>query len=138
MTNHMDILTTAVQTLQERGGQYGPVEICFDRASKLASVRLNREITMYDIAIIMSCVKQARQVESPTLVDSWVDDVNYIAIAAQFATAQFGGSDTEDGITALAKRFAPKRQENSNEKNDSRTDGNISADVLKSGWPFGS
>ena len=124
MTNHMDILTTAVQILQERGGQYGPVELCFDRASKLASVRLNREITMYDIAIIMSCVKQARQVESPQLVDSWVDDVNYIAIAAQFASAQFGGSDIEDDIAALAKRFAPKRQENNNAKNDSRNDGN--------------
>ena len=93
---------------------------------------------MYDIAIIMSCVKQARQVESPRLVDSWVDDVNYIAIAAQFASVQFGGSDIEDGISALAKRFAPKRQENTNEKNDSRTDGSINTDVFKSGWPFGS
>lgn len=124
MTNHMDILTTAASVLRERGGQYGPVELCFDRASKLASIRLNREITMYDIAIIMSSVKQARQIENPKLVDSWVDDVNYVAIAGQFASAQFGGSEIEDDISAIARRFAPKRQENNNAQNDSRDDGN--------------
>ena len=124
MTNHMDILTTAASVLRERAGQYGPVELCFDRASKLASIRLNREITMYDIAIIMSSVKQARQIENPTLVDSWVDDVNYVAIAGQFAGAQYGGSEIEDDISAIARRFAPRRQENNNAQNDSRNGGN--------------
>ncbi len=116
MTNHAEILTNAVQALKERGQQYGSVELCFDRASKLAAIRLNRPVSMYDVAIIMSCVKQARQTANPTLVDSWVDDVNYTAIAGQFAAAQFG--TIEDDIAAMAKRFAPKR-ENTNAENSS-------------------
>ena len=119
--NHTDILTTAASTLRERGHQYGPVELAFDRACKLASIRLNKTVSMYDVAIIMSCVKQARQTENPTLVDSWVDDVNYTAIAGQFAQAQFG--NIEDDIAAMARRFAPKR-EIANAENGGNTNGN--------------
>ena len=120
--NYRDILTTAASTLTERGHQYGPVELGFDRASKLASIRLNKPVSMYDIAIVLSCVKQARQTENPTLVDSWVDDVNYTAIAGQFAAAQF---DTiEDDIAAMARRFAPKR-ENMNAENNSDSNGGM-------------
>jgi hypothetical protein len=119
--NHTDILTTAASTLRERGHQYGPVELAFDRACKLASIRLNKPVSMYDVAIIMSCVKQARQTENPTLVDSWVDDVNYTAIAGQFAQAQFG--NIEDDIAAMARRFAPKR-ENMNAESSGNTNGN--------------
>jgi hypothetical protein len=121
MTNHAEILTNAVQALKERGQQYGSVELCFDRASKLAAIRLNRPVSMYDVAIIMSCVKQARQTANPTLVDSWVDDVNYTAIAGQFASAQF--DNIEDDIAAMAKRFAPRR-ENINAQDSSPYGGN--------------
>ena len=122
MANHAEILTTAVQTLKERGHQYGPIELSFDRASKLASIRLNRPVSMYDVAVIMSCVKQARQTENPTLVDSWVDDVNYTAIAGQFAAAQFGSTTIEDEIAAMARRFAPRR-ENPNAQDGSSNGG---------------
>lgn len=81
---------------------------------------------MYDVAIIMSCVKQARQTESPTLVDSFIDDVNYTAIAGQFAAVQF--ETIEDDIAAMARRFAPKREnlnaENNSENNSSSFNGN--------------
>ena len=98
------------------------MELAFDRASKLASIRLNKTVSMYDVAIVMSCVKQARQTENPTLVDSWVDDVNYTAIAGQFAAAQFG--NIEDDIAAMAKRFAPKR-ENMNAENNGDNNGGL-------------
>ena len=118
--NHTEILTTAASTLRERGHQYGPVELCFDRASQLASIRLNKAVSMYDVAIIMSCVKQARQTENPTLVDSFIDDVNYTAIAGQFAAKQY--DLIEDEIAAMAKRFAPKRG-NLNAENHSDNNG---------------
>lgn len=133
MTNHTEILTTAAQTLKERGHQYGPVELCFDRASKLASIRLNKPVSMYDVAIVLSCVKQARQTESPALVDSWVDDVNYTAIAGQFASAQFG--NIEDDIAAMARRFAPRR-ENSYAQ-DSGLNGGNGSDANKPDTPAG-
>jgi len=133
MVNHTEILTTAAQTLKERGHQYGPVELCFDRASKLASIRLNRPVSMYDVAVILSCVKQARQPENPTLVDSWVDDVNYTAIAGQFASAQFG--NIEDDIAAMARRFAPRR-ENPNAQ-DSSPYGGDGSDGNKPDTPAG-
>jgi hypothetical protein len=80
---------------------------------------------MYDIAIIMSCVKQARQTESPTLVDSWVDDVNYTAIAGQFAAVHF--ETIEDDIAAIAKRFAPKRENLNAENNSDNNGGNANS-----------
>lgn len=98
------------------------MELAFDRASKLASIRLNKPVSMYDVAIVMSCVKQARQTENPTIVDSWVDDVNYTAIAGQFAAAQFG--TIEDEIAAMAKRFAPRR-ENTNAENNGDNNGGL-------------
>lgn len=133
MTNHTEILTAAAHTLKERGQQYGSVELCFDRASKLASIRLNRPVSMYDVAIVLSCVKQARQTENPTLVDSWIDDVNYTAIAGQFASAQFG--NIEDDIAAMARRFAPRR-ENSNAQ-DSGPYGGNGSDANKPDTPAG-
>jgi len=77
---------------------------------------------MYEVAIILSCVKQARQIANPTLADSWVDGINYDAIAAQYAPAYFDSPMLESEIAAMAKRLAPKR-ENANAENYSGNHG---------------
>jgi hypothetical protein len=126
MVDHTEILAAAAKTLRDRGHQYGAVEACFDRASRLASIRLDKPVNMFEVAVIMSCVKQARQIANPTLADSWVDGINYDAIAAQFAPTFFSNDELESDIAAMARRFAPRR-ENNNAENHSSSHGNGSS-----------
>jgi hypothetical protein len=116
----MDILKEAVKITRERGLQYGNVEQVFDRTAKMASIMLNTEITAYEIAMIQVAVKMARLQESRTLDDNYIDAMNYLSIAAQFAPVHSGPVFTQsteqeaigivdDGVVEIAKRFAPLR-----------------------------
>ena len=120
MTNHTDILKQAVLTLRERGSQYGSVEGTFDRAAKLASLLINTDITAYEVAMIHVATKMARLQEARTLDDNYIDAMNYMAIAAQFAPVHaeptFSQSQEQEpvgiveaDIAEIAKRFAPAR-----------------------------
>lgn len=86
--DHRDALTEAARLLGERGETYGGVEESFTRAAKIASLKLNREVSAYDIAIIMESVKDARRAITPTHLDSHLDGINYRAFACEFAMAQ--------------------------------------------------
>jgi hypothetical protein len=120
MTNHKDILTQAIHTLRERGLQYGSVEETFDRTAKLASTLLNTEISAYEVVMIHVATKLARLQEARTLDDNYIDAMNYMAMAAQFAPVHSRPKFTlsqeqepigilEDDIAEIAKRFAPAR-----------------------------
>lgn len=89
----------------------------------MASIRLDKPVNMFEVAVIMSCIKQARQIANPTLADSWVDGINYDAIAAQFAPTFFAQGELESDIAALARRLAPRR-ENTNAENSGDTNSN--------------
>lgn len=84
--DHRDALLEATKLLGDRGATYGGVEESFTRAAKLASLKLDREITAYDVAIIMESVKDARRAVNPSHLDSHLDGINYRAFAAEFAT----------------------------------------------------
>jgi len=120
MTSHTDILKQAVLTLRERGSQYGSVEGTFDRAAKMATLMLNTEITAYEVAMIHVATKMARLQDARTLDDNYIDAMNYMAIAAQFAPVHaepmFSQSKEQEpigiveaDIAEIAKRFAPVR-----------------------------
>ena len=110
MTNHTEILSTAARTLRDRNIQYGSEEMCFDRISKISTLILNKEISPYDVAMIMVALKLGRLQESRSLDDHYVDGINYMAFAAQFANTQTSiETAIGDDIAAMAKRFAPKR-----------------------------
>lgn len=113
MTNHRDILNLAAQTVGERGHQYGPVEACFDRIIKLFKLMTGRDITMYEAAMLMACVKLARMPENPTYDDNYIDGINYLAFAAQFAALGQTDTATDDAVNTIgaeiARRFAPKK-----------------------------
>jgi len=84
--------------------------MCFDRISKISTLILNKEISPYDVAMIMVALKLGRLQESRSLDDHYVDGINYMAFAAQFAKAQTSiETAIGDDIAAMAKRFAPKR-----------------------------
>ena len=111
MTNHMDILEQAQNTLSLRGQRYGSVEETFDRAAKIASIILDKQISIYDIAIIMHSMKMARINASRTYDDNYVDGINYLAFAAQFSRSeeQIGVALQED-IAAMARKFSPRKK----------------------------
>lgn len=79
------ILDEAKAIIAERGKQYGGIEDSFDRAAKLASLKLDKDVTPYDVAIILESVKDARRATDPQHRDSHIDGINYRAFAAVFA-----------------------------------------------------
>jgi hypothetical protein len=62
------------------------------RAAALATIRLNKTITPYDIVIMLSCVKQSRLSFDPNNLDSWIDSLAYDSFAAQIALSRDGGA----------------------------------------------
>jgi len=106
MMNHKDVLSTAVVTLRDRGAQYGPEDQLFDRISRIATVMLDKVITPYDVAMIHLATKMARIASNTRYADNYVDGVNYMAFAAQFAGIQTSTAEEEE-IAALARKFAP-------------------------------
>jgi len=100
--------------LKERGLQYGPEEACFDRISKLATIVLNKDISPYDIAMIQVCLKLGRLQEARTHKDNYIDSINYMAFAAQFADQGISVSTAlNDDIRAMVERLAPESKEES-------------------------
>jgi hypothetical protein len=110
MMNHKDVLSSAVNTLRDRAGQYGQEDMVFDRISRIATVMLDRVITPYDVAMIHVATKMARVASNPRHADNYVDGVNYMAFAAQFAQIQTTTAEEEE-IAALARKFAPIQQQ---------------------------
>lgn len=108
---YASIMQNAAKTYNERGEQYGNLENTHYRIAQIASLILGRPITPYDVAMIMHAVKLGRLQEDRANPDNYIDGINYFAFAGSFITA----TQVEDDIAAMAKRFAPIRQENANE-----------------------
>jgi hypothetical protein len=83
--NPRDIIDEAKALIDERGAAYGGLESNFERIAALATVRLNRRIHPYEVAVMLDCVKDARKVGNWTHRDSYLDAINYEAFALAFA-----------------------------------------------------
>ena len=75
------ILEDAKNIVANRGKAYGGIEQNFSRAAAIASLKLNKMFTAYEIAVILESVKDARRAETPNHYDSHVDGINYKAFA---------------------------------------------------------
>ena len=101
-------MSQAVVTLKSRGNQYGPVESSFDRISQLATIILNKQITPYDVTMILTALKLSRMQDDRANADHYVDGINYMAFGAQFAgILDPADTSVEDEISAMARRLAP-------------------------------
>lgn len=87
---HREFLAEADDILAERGQQYGGVEESFTRAAQLATLKLNKTVTAYDVATILESVKDARLAVNPDHFDSHVDGINYRAFRGEFSGAVKG------------------------------------------------
>ncbi len=126
------IMHHALSLKTERGKKYGDMKATLERQAKIASLILGKVVTAYDVAMICHAVKLGRLEENRTNEDNYVDGINYYAFAASFATSP---QDTlEDDIVAMAKRLAPRKQENANEESNGGRDG-LSSNPFGSGSP---
>lgn len=83
--NHRDTLAEAERILAERAATYGGVEDCFLRIALIATQLLQKPVTPRDVAMIQVAVKLGRIAENPTHHDSYVDAINYLSFADEFA-----------------------------------------------------
>jgi len=105
--NHTDVLTNAINILRDRDTKYGPVQEMFERTSKLASIILDRDVTPYEITVILKCLKDARKKYDRLNVEHYSDNINYEAFSYQFATANADQAAEDAAMSELAKKLAP-------------------------------
>lgn len=81
------VLASALALVNERGVEYGDIEQNFERAAQIATLKLNKHITAYEIAVVLESVKDARRAVSPDHYDSHIDGLNYRAFALSLSGA---------------------------------------------------
>jgi Domain of unknown function (DUF6378) len=113
--NYKEMMDVALATAQLRGGQYGDMVTTMDRISKIATLITGKIVTAYDVAMVLHAVKLGRLQEDRSNPDHYVDGMNYLTFAGQFATSSNPLDSLEDDFAAVAKRYAPRRTENANE-----------------------
>jgi hypothetical protein len=101
--NPKAILTEAAALIDDRGVNYGGIEQNFERAAKLATLKLNRTLSAYDVAIVMESVKDARRAIAPEHYDSHIDGINYRAFAMLLSGAQKNVPTTPEMAAMLTK-----------------------------------
>jgi len=90
------ILNEASSLIDDRGVNYGGIEQNFDRAAKIASLKLDKHISPYEVAIMLESVKDARRAVAPEHYDSHIDGINYRAFALLLSGAQRGIPTTQE------------------------------------------
>jgi len=95
------ILAAAAALIDDRGVNYGGIEANFERAAALATLKLNRTLTAYDVAIVMESVKDARRAVAPEHYDSHLDGINYRAFALMLSGAAPGVPTTREMAAML-------------------------------------
>jgi hypothetical protein len=106
--NHTDVLAEAVRILRERDAKYGDVQEMFERTAKLTSIILGREVTPYEITVMLKCLKDARKKNDLFNLEHYADNINYEAFTYQLVTANIDRAADDAVTSALAKKFAPE------------------------------
>jgi|APCry1669188970_1035186.scaffolds.fasta_scaffold35615_2 hypothetical protein len=111
--DHKDILTSSATILNKRAEQYGDMREVMHRASLHASLLLGKEVSKYEVATIMTAIKMARIPSSIGLMDNYIDGINYMSFAGEFAVDEAKNTKSDEelyaGISEIARKFAPLR-----------------------------
>jgi len=94
--HHKQSLINAAKIIDERAQQYGAPDTCFEKIARIATAVTGETYTEYDIALVMHCVKLGRMLENRKYEDNYIDAINYLAFAGQFA-----GNPTKPGEVGL-------------------------------------
>jgi hypothetical protein len=96
--HHKEALLTAAKIVDDRSKQYGSPDACFEIIARIATATMGEEYTPYDIAMILHCVKLGRMQEKRAYEDNYVDAMNYLAFAGQFAAGHVASEIGMKGV----------------------------------------
>lgn len=83
---HSHITNEALKILSARGDVYGTVRENHERIARIANEITGKALLAHDIAMILLAVKLSRIAQSPDHVDSYIDAINYLSFAGEFAS----------------------------------------------------
>ena len=121
--DHKQILSDAINTLRDRGQDYGDENELFERTCSIYNLMTGESLTPWQANMFMTSLKMARIKSDRSKADNYVDGINYLAFAGQFAQAKpgrvamsaptpLGPTDqVEDDIKRMAQMFAPVKEE---------------------------
>jgi Domain of unknown function (DUF6378) len=98
--NYQLFFAKCVETMQSRSIHYDDPEVNFDRIARAWSIFLKREISSYEVAIMMVHLKLARLANGVHL-DSIEDAASYLAIAESFAQSEIDQEEEKFGKIKL-------------------------------------
>jgi hypothetical protein len=78
-----------------RGNDYGGIEDNFRKIASIASLSTGREITAYEVAMVLVATKLARMSGARDKRDNYLDAINYLVFALEMkdGTAGTAGCD---------------------------------------------
>lgn len=110
---YADLMKESVRIYGERGKQYGHMQEVMEKTASIASLIIGKTITPGEIALVLHSVKLARLNRDPFNADTYMDGVNYFAIAGELAlTGRKNNSvmeQVDQDISILAAKFAPRK-----------------------------
>ena len=83
--DHTAILTNAVLILRNRDEQYGSMAETMTRACQIFELITGSPLSPYHANVFMHALKLSRIRTSPGKLDNYVDGINYLAFAGEFA-----------------------------------------------------
>lgn len=98
--HHKQSLINAAKIIDERAQQYGAPDTCFEKIARIATAVTGETYNEYDIALVMHCVKLGRMLENRKYEDNYIDAINYLAFAGQFAGDPLKPSEV--GLTGVS------------------------------------
>lgn len=84
--HHKEFLGTADGLVDERGKEYGDLNANFYRITSIFRAMTGVDLSPREAALFLHAVKLARLRTSPNKADTYLDGINYLAFAGQFAT----------------------------------------------------
>ena len=84
--DHKAILGESIAILRDRNVQYGEMEDTVIRACEIFELTTGKELSPYHANMFLHCLKLARIKTAPSKLDSYIDGINYLAFAGEFAT----------------------------------------------------
>jgi len=91
--NHADILRASASKVNELDSSYGPRELVFDRAARIATILLNIELTPYDVSIITASLHLAHLQSNRVDPDNFISAIVNVAFSGQFAEPRTKADD---------------------------------------------
>ena len=88
--DHTAILTDAVITLRNRDDQYGNMAETMTRACQIFELITGSPLSPYHANVFTHALKLSRIRTSPGKLDNYVDGINYLAFAGEFAVPPGG------------------------------------------------